>query len=92
MDFVEKSLYVQLTTVLLHYGVLIYGCANTTELNHPKGSQNHIIRPIFGLNNFYIVCQIKEKYTLLTPMELYVYKLLNLMSKRLRPSFDWGFG
>ena len=83
------KLYVQ---PVLQYGVLIYGCAGKSELKQLNWSQNHIIRIIFGLKKFNSVRDVREKYKLLTPMELHLYELLKLMSKSLRQSSDCGIG
>ena len=83
------KIYVQ---PVLQYGVLIYGCAGKSELKQLNSSQNHIIRIIFGLKKFSSVRDVREKYKLLTPMDLHLYELLKLMSKSLRQSSDCGYG
>ena len=79
------KLYVQ---PVLQYGVLIYGCAGKSELKQLKWSQNHIIRIIVGLKKFSGVRDVREKYKLLTLIELHLYELLKLMSKSLRQSSE----
>ena len=83
------KLYVQ---PVLQYGVLIYGCAGKSELKQLNWSQTHTIRIKFGLKKFNSVHDVREKYKLLTPMELHLYELLKLMSKSLRQSSDCGIG
>ena len=67
------KLYVQ---PVLQYVVLIYGCLGKSELKQLNWSQNHIIRIILGLKKFNSVRDVREKFKLLTPIELHLYELL----------------
>ena len=84
------GLYKRYVQPVLQYGVLIYGCASTTELKRRNWSLNQIIRIIFWLKKFNSVREFREKINLLSTLELHLYELLKLRSKSLGPSIDCG--
>ena len=69
---------------ILQYGVLIYACANKTDIKQLDRSQNHIIRIIFGLKKYESVREVKDRFKLLTVTELHTYELLKILVKLLR--------
>ena len=77
-------LYKTYVQPILQYGVLVYACANKTDIKQLDWAQNHIIRIIFGLKKYESVREVKDRFKLLTVTELHTYELLKILVKILR--------
>ena len=64
---------------IIHYGILVYGCANRTTLRKLQILQNRIIKTIFRRKKADHVSDIYNAYIILTVEQLHIYELLKYL-------------
>ena len=66
---------------IIHYGILVYGCANRTTLRKIQLLQNRILKTIFKRRKSDKVHDIYAAYNILNVEELHAYELLKYSVK-----------
>ena len=73
--------YVQ---TVIHYGALIYGCANETDLKNLLWSQNQILRIKFSLKKSEGLRDLKNRGKIYSFVEIHIYELYKIMTRYVR--------
>ena len=77
-------LYKAYVQPVIHYGALIYGCANKTDLKDLEWSQNKILRIIFSLEKSESLRDLKNREKIFSIFEIHIYELFKIMSRCVR--------
>ena len=77
-------LYKAYVQPVIHYGALIYGCANKTDLKDLEWSQNKILRIIFSLEKSESLRDLKNREKNFSIFEIHIYELFKIMSSCVR--------